>query len=260
MSWHSGFDKNNSLYTKYNKTPVTASESEDTKIEVTTADIGYIYWHWCRGDYTDGPINRKVSNGKTSDYDTFHAFVSTQNAATVADSGARKIENKSVCKDTYWWIIDRIQLKRCTYTKYVRVNTDGWSNWSQWQAEEITGSDTVKVETRTLYRWIAPSDKLYSEHTWGEWQYKPFSVKAVRVCTVCEEKDNKVIALLGDADFNGIVNATDARIALRISVELEKYTEKHLETADIEKDGKITAADARLILRASVGLEELVRE
>ena len=65
--------------------------------------------------------------------------------------------------------------------------------------------------------------------------------------------------LLGDADMNGVVNATDARYILRISARLEDYpdaaTIKFL-NCDVNKDGVITAADARITLRVSAGLSE----
>ena len=63
----------------------------------------------------------------------------------------------------------------------------------------------------------------------------------------------------GDIDGDYEIMASDARIALRVSVNLEtmeKYSEK-FRRADVDYDNKITAADARLILRASVGLENL---
>ncbi len=258
VSWDSGFNKNNSLYTKYNKTPLTNKETETEKVVVTTSDIGYIYWHWCRGDYTSGPINRKIGNSKTSTYDTFHAFVSSADAAVVTDSNARKLSNGSVCKDTYWWVINRIQLKRCTYTKYIKVNTDGWGQWSEWQNEEITATDTIKVEERTLYRYVAPSEGLYDGHKWSQWEASGDYM--VRTCSVCKEtetekKPDKGL-LAGDCDFNGTVAAADARIALRASVGLETVTSDLKTVADMDKNGDITASDARTILRLSVGLEQ----
>ncbi len=260
VSWPAGFNKSDSLYTKYNKKPVAPSESDTAKTEVTTTDIGYIYWHWCRGDYTSGPINRKIGDAKSSTYDTFHAFVSTTDAATVTESNARKYSNKSACTDSFWWVISRVQLKRCTYTSYVRTDTDGWSEWTDWQDEEITPSGNKKVETRTLYRWVENKDGLYASHKWGDWKYTAFSCNAEKLCSVCNEKETKTIKLLGDSDFNGKITAADARIALRASVNLEKSTAELLEVADIDKDGKLAASDARLILRASVGLETLCKD
>ena len=63
--------------------------------------------------------------------------------------------------------------------------------------------------------------------------------------------------LTGDVDGNGKVDASDARLALRASVGLEKLDEKQTNAADADKNGKVEAGDARLILRAAVGLEKL---
>ena len=62
---------------------------------------------------------------------------------------------------------------------------------------------------------------------------------------------------LGDVDFDGKVTASDARLALRLSVGLEKYPADSAAylAADVSGDGGVTAEDARSILRAAVGLE-----
>jgi|GEM_PF-1009287 len=59
----------------------------------------------------------------------------------------------------------------------------------------------------------------------------------------------------GDADLDGVVTATDARLALRNAVGLEKLNAMQITSADTDGDAVITAGDARLILRISVGLE-----
>ncbi|MBR5423308.1 MAG: hypothetical protein IK108_04780 [Clostridia bacterium] len=63
-------------------------------------------------------------------------------------------------------------------------------------------------------------------------------------------------AVKGDVDGDGRVTAADARLALRASVGLEKYTagSAKFTAADYNSDGRITAEDARAILRISVGL------
>lgn len=58
----------------------------------------------------------------------------------------------------------------------------------------------------------------------------------------------------GDADADGLIGASDARLALRASVHLEKLPDYAVKAADMDDDGKVTAADARIILRLSVGL------
>ncbi len=73
-------------------------------------------------------------------------------------------------------------------------------------------------------------------------------------------KDNKVlneyrIIVLYDADGNGMIQATDARLALRASVSLENLTDVYFTASDINNSGNLEASDARSILRKSVGLE-----
>ena len=61
---------------------------------------------------------------------------------------------------------------------------------------------------------------------------------------------------VGDVDGDGSVTASDARLALRVSVGLETYgsADSVYQAADVDRDGTVTAADARIILRLAVGL------
>ena len=58
----------------------------------------------------------------------------------------------------------------------------------------------------------------------------------------------------GDVDGNGTINATDARLALRLSAKLCTCNTTTNQYADANGDGKITSSDARLILRVSARL------
>lgn len=60
---------------------------------------------------------------------------------------------------------------------------------------------------------------------------------------------------LGDADLNGKVTATDARIILRAAVGLDELDFLAYPYANSDCDDKISASDARYALRTSVGLE-----
>ena len=62
-----------------------------------------------------------------------------------------------------------------------------------------------------------------------------------------------------DVDGNGVISASDARIILRASVNLEQLSENQKVAADINKDYIVSAFDARYVLRFSVGLEEPVK-
>lgn len=65
------------------------------------------------------------------------------------------------------------------------------------------------------------------------------------------------LTLLGDIDGNGVVTASDARLALRNSVKLETFAPWQTKAADITRSGEVTAASARQILRISARLEQL---
>ncbi|MBR0510721.1 MAG: bacterial Ig-like domain-containing protein [Clostridia bacterium] len=62
----------------------------------------------------------------------------------------------------------------------------------------------------------------------------------------------------GDVNGDGEVTATDARLALRCSVDLVSLKNNPLKAADVDRDGTVSAMDARRILRASVDLEKLI--
>lgn len=62
---------------------------------------------------------------------------------------------------------------------------------------------------------------------------------------------------LGDVDLDGDVDADDARLALRFSVGLEKFSAQQIINADVDSDGNVTSGDARAILRTAIGLQTL---
>lgn len=61
----------------------------------------------------------------------------------------------------------------------------------------------------------------------------------------------------GDADGDGEITASDARLILRAAVDLEDIP---LERGDIDSDGKITASDAREVLNMAVNKEVISGE
>ena len=60
----------------------------------------------------------------------------------------------------------------------------------------------------------------------------------------------------GDLNGDGLIQATDARMALRISARLDTADDKQNISGDVNKNGKIDAADARLILRVAASLDK----
>ena len=58
----------------------------------------------------------------------------------------------------------------------------------------------------------------------------------------------------GDVNNDGKITAADARLVLRFSAGLQKYTASQRKKADVNGDGRITAADARLVLRIAASM------
>lgn len=173
-SFPSGFDTNNYYYGLYNKRPVTASETSTKKTTVSTSTIGYLYWHWCRGDNA-GAINRYIwayptSNGYGSFY-TFHAAFrsSALGNPIYSDGYCYQWANPSSCNSTYWWFggnqysTDQTAVQRCSYTNYnKRYNYYKWSTWSDWSTTSRTSNSNTQVETRTVYKYIPYTGKTKS--------------------------------------------------------------------------------------------------
>ncbi len=72
------------------------------------------------------------------------------------------------------------------------------------------------------------------------------------------EGTDGIMVLLGDVNGNEKLDADDAREILRACVGLILIEAENLPVADIDSDGVITASDARLALRTAVSLEEII--
>lgn len=159
-SWPSGFATSCWLYSLYNNTPKSASENETEKTVITGNNVsGYIYYHWCRGTYTSGPINRGSKNTQQGEYTAFHAFYSTTEpgSLTADDDGSVIHSNGDCCKDSYWYFYVPVYTQ--SYTTYRNLfSYERWGSWSDWSDTAYSGSDSRKVETRTLYRYVTPNN------------------------------------------------------------------------------------------------------
>ena len=164
-SWPSGFLTSHSLYSTYNKTPRSASETATDKTAINSdKTTGYLYYHWCRGTYTAGPINRASKSTRQGEFTAFHAFYSTTNPNTLtADSDGSVIHsNGNCCKDSYWYFHTPVNTQ--TYTTYKNLFTyERWGNWSDWSDTQYAATNRRKVETRKLYRMV--SGEL-GDHEW----------------------------------------------------------------------------------------------
>jgi hypothetical protein len=164
-SWPAGFSADHSLYTAYNKKSVSASETATDKTVINSDEAtGYLYYHWCRGTYTDGPINRKAKATKQDDCIVFHAFFSTIAPSTleITADGSVAYANADCCVDSHWYYNTPVNTQ--TYTTFENEFTYGrWADWSDWTDEEYVEDEMCKVETRTLYRTV--SGQL-GDHSW----------------------------------------------------------------------------------------------
>ncbi len=68
--------------------------------------------------------------------------------------------------------------------------------------------------------------------------------------------DSMEIVVLGDVNGDSKITAADARVALRISVELESPAALYLTAAGVNGNKTISSSDARCILRAAVELDD----
>lgn len=208
-SWPSGFNTSHSLYVTYNKSPKSNSETATEKTTVNSNYVsGYIYYHWCRGTYSDGPINRATSPTKSGEFTSFHAFYSTTSPSSLTASsdgdGSYTFANGSCCKDSHWYY--PVEVYTQTYTTYKKLFTyEKWSDWSDWSDTPATASATQKVETRTLYRYIQSTS---AEHAWDEGTVTVAATctepgNKLYTCTTCGETKTEVIPALGHAFESG---------------------------------------------------------
>lgn len=64
------------------------------------------------------------------------------------------------------------------------------------------------------------------------------------------------ISVAGDVDGDGAISVSDARLALRAAVQLDKPAGAYFTAANVDFADKVSVSDARLILRAAVKLDD----
>lgn len=106
---------------------------------------------------------------------------------------------------------------------------------------------------------IAPGTTLEVTETYGEWgkiDYNGLSGWMSLDYSIYLGKDDPAEeGIAGDADGDGEVTSSDARLILRFAVGLETLSEKNQKLADLNGDGEVDTSDARLALRKSVNLD-----
>lgn len=174
----SGFSTSHSLYSKY-KTKLTNKETATQKTVVgsTTANVGYIYWHWTLdGRYpTDAANAGKAINvfiwdqsGTDSDgytYTLFHAFetnsILTPTAGTNTSGNDLDLSGEGIYSTCYhptynrasyvshWWYVTGINSQ--TYTLYDKLFT---YQRTVWVTKESTTKVTESSTIRNVERWV----------------------------------------------------------------------------------------------------------
>ena len=195
-TWPAGFDTTHALYKQYDKLgfKVSASESDSRKTTVDSEKIvGYLYYHWCYAGYP------YTVPEKTDTYNRFHAYYSTKtpeqaNNYDISDNSYR-FDDSTACSDSKWYFA--VPVYEQTYTNYRREYIYGtWGNFSDWSDKEATPSETVKVGTRTMYRFVnAP----FSDHSYDSVTTSATCTavgKTVYTCTVCGDTYTQELAKL----------------------------------------------------------------
>lgn len=232
-SWPSGFSTSHSLYSQYNKSPKSSSETDTTKTVIDSNNVcGYIYWHWCRDNqnaYLES-MNRLIKPNYSSEFKGFHAFYSTTSPSQLIAQGHRydtsdnsyDYENQSCCRDSSWYY--PLEVHRQTYSTYKKLFThERWTDWSAWSDEPIVETDNRKVETQPLYRYVNPE---LGQHDWDEGTVTtPASCTAPGLktftCKVCGETHTEKTDVLDHEFENGKCihcNTPDPDFPVRITI------------------------------------------
>ncbi len=258
-SWPEGFEKSHQLYSTYNNVPKTASQSETEKTEVSEEVLGYIYWHWCRGNDSLGAgYNRAVAmtkNGNTGgDCGTFDAFYSTASPSDIVNTKygdtAHQFINTDCCGDTYWWYV--IPVYSQTHKTFDKLNVfNKWGEWSPWSDTTYTAVENkTDVETSTYYRYII--SEFASYHKWSEGiiTVSPTSTSSgimVKTCTDCNTTQNITLlptgAIYGDGLPDGKVNSQDLLLLKQIVAGLVCTDETTENIYDLNVDGVVDILD-----------------
>ncbi len=123
---------------------------------------------------------------------------------------------------------------------------------------KVNGSDVVSNSGLTVAQLLSHAGKGAVIKTADGKSVESAALIGTGMILTMADGSKKEIVVCGDADGDGKISASDARLALRASVGLEKYKEDscYYKAANVESQDKMSASDARLILRASVGLED----
>ena len=236
--WPSGFNKNHSLYSKYNKTPKSATETTTQKVVINSNSVtGYVYWHWCRGRKLEAPTNSYIANQKEGEFDTFHAFYST--TEKTEDTNATKTfkwKQSSQCMDSYYWWCDKslggngaVQIYTQKYTTYKKLfNYYKWSAWSDWSETAVSATSTREVESQ-----IIPGETLKF------YRYK--TSEPVATVNVPEEQIKDISVKVSESYAN-----MEAVVTVYKYLRASDYTIEFIDDVMVGTDGTIIIDDIAL--------------
>ncbi len=171
---NTGFAASSSLYSQYNKSKMSASETENQKVVINSdAHTGYLYYHWC---YANSYYSVESTSGY---YTTFHAYYDTTDPSTyTCDTSDMSYKTShSGCSNSLWYFVTDVYTQN--YTTFNKLYIHGKAGaWSAWGDTPIAGSDSLMVEERTLYRYV---DAPYGDHSYVN-----------GVCTVCGDRQTEI--------------------------------------------------------------------
>ena len=189
----SGFDTTSSLYLQYHKDPVNGSESENEKVLIESDSVtGYLYYHWC---YQNSYFSQANKGGK---FTTFHAYYSTTepDSYRVDTSDWSYCTAHSTCSNTDWYFVVEVNSQSVVTQQKMYIH-EQWQEYGEWGDFPIEASDTLRVESRTLYRFPAFNA---APHEYASVTTPPTCTnpgKVIYTCTMCGESYEESIAATG---------------------------------------------------------------
>ncbi|MBR0156256.1 MAG: Ig-like domain-containing protein [Clostridia bacterium] len=99
----------------------------------------------------------------------------------------------------------------------------------------------------------APADPVRAGWTFIGWDVD-FSNVTGDLTVTAQYEENPPAGLIGDIDLNGVVNTTDALLALRHSMNIIALEGQGLLNGDVNGDGVVNATDAVLIMRIALNV------
>ena len=146
---------NTSYYSNYQS--ITVSQSD--KLSAKGTVDGYTHYGYYAGEY-----GTYLANYWYNETATYHPAVT----------------------HTEWYYQTRTKTTTYTYEK--------WSDYSDWQDEFVDESDTVRVESRSVYRFRY----MPIGHQYGEWSVKTAPTCAtdgteIRICSICGKSEERIV-------------------------------------------------------------------